>query len=194
MAARNRRELRLVPLQGGEGEGGGGGQQNDALRAAGGRGHRPGDAPREKMLGHPPPARRAVASRSLRLEAGPARREVKQMRASLPAHPCASPPVWRGGQTSGGAPGNGELGWSRLLLYSWSWEPRGGGKCTGEAEGLMRGAVDGMRPVPCPAPPWTWLCRSASRTPSAAARGAARPHHPAPTPFLPASRHDMLPV
>lgn len=93
-----------------------------------------GDTARGMLRGR----RCSAASRSLRLEAGPARREVKQMWVSLPAHPCASPPVWRGGQTSGGAPGNGELGWSRWLLCSWSWEPRGGGKWTGEAEGLMQ--------------------------------------------------------
>lgn len=94
------------------------------------------------MLGRPPiPG----------LQAGPARLQGKQMWVFAACPPCpapagGSPPVWRGGQTSGGAPGSGGC------CIHGHGEPSEVGNVRGRRGGLVRGAVGGMRPVPCPAP------------------------------------------
>lgn len=181
MAARSRRELRLVPLQGGQGEGGrGGGTQNDALRAAGGRAQSPGmlrgrgcsAAPRSPVCRLVPHGSRGNRCGCL-LPAHPA---LPRLEALLPSGEVGRP---RGEPPAAGAAVFMVMGNPVRSEMSGGGEEAGARRCWWDAAGALSRS---------------WFSRSASRTQSAAARETACPHHPAQTRFLPASRHNVVPV
>lgn len=185
MAARNRRELRLVPLQGGEGEGRGGTttttttQQNDALPAAGGSGHGPGGCPAAPRA----PPRRSVAGRPAphrpALEVGPARLEGKQMWVSAawikpPPPPPQPPPACPGlsafplpgrvrSPRRGGGPGKLGPFAAVLMGIGTPMSPKMGGGEKGARRVVPRRLLMGCGRCPVPLPPGPSASRVQSR-------------------------------